>query len=127
MYNAKLVVPGILIFIGIFLSPIVYNLALGSRGFEPELVIDPQYTKCIESREFMSANHMDLLDEWRNSVVREGNRIYTAKDGTQFNMSLTNTCLDCHDNKATFCDRCHNYAAVDPACWDCHIVPEETR
>ena len=27
-------------------------------------------------------------------------------------MSLSNTCLDCHSNKAEFCDRCHNYASV---------------
>jgi hypothetical protein len=40
-------------------------------------------------------------------------------------MSLTNTCLDCHPNKDTFCDRCHNYMAVSPYCWDCHIVPEQ--
>ena len=36
-------------------------------------------------------------------------------------MSLTNTCLaQCHGAKADFCERCHNYAAVTLACWDCH-------
>jgi hypothetical protein len=40
-------------------------------------------------------------------------------------MSLTRTCLDCHSNKAEFCDRCHTYMAVDPYCWDCHVEPKE--
>ena len=29
-------------------------------------------------------------------------------------MSLSNTCLDCHSNKAEFCDNCHTYASVKP-------------
>ena len=24
-----------------------------------------------------------------------------------------------------FCDRCHNYLAVSPYCWDCHVDPKE--
>jgi hypothetical protein len=40
-------------------------------------------------------------------------------------MSLTGTCLTgCHTNKAEFCDRCHNYAAVSVYCWDCHVDPK---
>ncbi|MDX1708870.1 MAG: sulfate reduction electron transfer complex DsrMKJOP subunit DsrJ, partial [Desulfobacterales bacterium] len=68
-----------------------------------------------------------LLDVWRDAVVREGKRIYVNPAGKEFNMSLSNTCLDCHSNKAEFCDRCHNYASVRPYCWSCHIEnPKET-
>jgi hypothetical protein len=75
----------------------------------------------------MRADHMQLLDLWRHSVVREGKRIYVNPDGKEYNMSLSNTCLDCHSNKAEFCDRCHNYASVRPYCWDCHIEnPKES-
>ena len=35
-------------------------------------------------------------------------------------MSLTRGCLDCHSNKAEFCDRCHASAGVTPKCFDCH-------
>ncbi|MGD8893899.1 MAG: menaquinol oxidoreductase, partial [Desulfobacterales bacterium] len=38
-----------------------------------------------------------------------------------------NTCLDCHEEKAEFCDKCHNYASVSPYCWECHIDPKETK
>ena len=38
------------------------------------------------------------------------------------NRSLSATCLgECHGAKADFCDRCHNYAAVSPPCWNCHL------
>ena len=50
------------------------------------------------------------------------------KKGKEFEMSLSNTCIECHDNKAEFCDRCHNYASVRPYCWDCHIDnPKEMK
>jgi hypothetical protein len=72
----------------------------------------------------MRATHMEMLDEWRDRVVREGERMYQASDGKSYEMSLTHTCLECHSNKAEFCDACHNYTAVTPYCWDCHIDPK---
>jgi hypothetical protein len=69
----------------------------------------------------MKAEHMQLLDVWREAVVRRGERTYVSPDGKEYDMSLSNTCLDCHANKTEFCDRCHNYASVQPYCWDCHI------
>ena len=84
--------------------------------------------ECIRSTEYMTAEHMQLLDIWRDTVTRDGKRIYVNSKGRSYNMSLTKTCLDCHSNKAEFCDRCHNYASVDPFCWDCHIDnPEEMK
>ncbi len=76
----------------------------------------------------MKVEHQQLLDVWRDTVTRDGRRIYVNEQGKQFNMSLSNTCLDCHSNKAEFCDRCHNYASVSPYCWDCHIDnPKENK
>ena len=76
----------------------------------------------------MTTQHMQLLDVWRDSVVRDGNRLYINAEGKSYNMSLSNTCLDCHSNTTEFCDRCHNYASVTPYCWDCHIAnPKEIQ
>ena len=84
--------------------------------------------ECVRSKEFMKAGHMQLLDDWRDKVVRDGKRVYVNDKGKQFNISLSNTCLDCHSNKADFCDQCHNYASVAPYCWDCHIDnPKEKK
>ena len=34
------------------------------------------------------------------------------------------SCMSCHANKDKFCDRCHDYLAVKPYCWDCHVEPQ---
>jgi hypothetical protein len=78
-------------------------------------------------KEYMKMEHMQLLNEWRDTVVRDAKRIFVNSSGKEFNMSLTNTCLDCHEEKAEFCDKCHNYASVSPYCWECHIDPKETK
>ncbi len=79
--------------------------------------------RCVEPVAFMRASHMTLLADWRELAVRQGVRTYTAADGREFEISLSGTCLRCHRDKAKFCDRCHDYAAVSPGCWDCHVVP----
>jgi hypothetical protein len=83
--------------------------------------------KCVESKSFMKAEHMVMINDWRDAVVREGNRLYTSTDGQQYAMSLQNTCMKCHSNKTKFCDECHNYVGVKPYCWDCHIEPIEPK
>jgi hypothetical protein len=72
----------------------------------------------------MRANHMTMLDDWRHEVVREGKRDYKNEAGKKFKKSLTLTCLDCHENKKKFCDKCHTYAGVKPYCWECHVDPK---
>ena len=34
------------------------------------------------------------------------------------------SCMSCHSNKDEFCDRCHDYLAVKPYCWECHVEPK---
>jgi hypothetical protein len=79
--------------------------------------------RCIEPVAFMRASHMTLLGDWRDLAVRRGVRSYQAADGREFEISLSRTCLGCHQDKTKFCDRCHDYAAASPACWDCHVAP----
>ena len=80
-------------------------------------------TACVEDSVWMTANHMNLLNQWRDAVVREGAQEYTTASGETFQMSLTKTCLDCHDNRDDFCTRCHDYSDVTPTCWECHTTP----
>jgi hypothetical protein len=121
--------PGIIIavFLALILSPILYNFAIGAREV-PETKIPAEAGKnCVEEKGWMRENHMQLLMDWRDTVVREGNRLYrsTAHPDMEINMSLTSECLSCHSNKEEFCDQCHNYLKVKPYCWDCHIVPPQ--
>lgn len=121
MYDSSKVIAGIVIFLLLITSPIWYNIASGKADYVPQLQIDIKETQCVESKEYMRANHMDLLNEWRDEVVRGGSRIYTSQNGKEFEKSLTNTCMNCHKNRSEFCSKCHDYAAVkQPKCWNCH-------
>jgi [DsrC]-trisulfide reductase subunit J len=129
MYDAKKIVPGLLIFLGLVTFPFWFSG--GKAAPPPGLKLDTpaiqqlKEKKCIEPTAYMRANHMELLDYWRNSVVRQGDRIYKASDGKEYPLSLSGTCLECHSNKEQFCDRCHTYEAVKPTCWSCHVIPQE--
>jgi [DsrC]-trisulfide reductase subunit J len=129
MYDAKKIVPGLLIFLALMTFPLWFSR--GKAASPPDLKLDTptiqqlKEKRCIESTAYMSAQHMKLLDDWRQAVVRQGDRIYVASDGKQYGMSLSGTCLSCHSNKEQFCDRCHNYEEVKPTCWSCHVVPQE--
>ena len=128
MHDRGKIITGIAIFLVLILFPIWFTLASGD--FTPPDLGDVKKITgkddCVRDVEFMRSNHMDLLDQWRDTVVREGVRTYTSEmSGKTFNMSLSDTCLDCHSDKKQFCDACHTYSAVDPYCWDCHVIPEE--
>jgi hypothetical protein len=115
-------------FVILMLFPIWYNVAGGRATYRPEVQKPTGGEKdCVAPVEYMKANHMNLLNTWRDYYVREGarGRMWTAPGGREFRMSLTETCLKgCHTNKAEFCDKCHNYVGVNPYCFDCHLIPK---
>lgn len=132
---------GTLIFLALITSPIWYNMASGKakevlknpkqllvtmpNGKQQKLSLTEKAKKakyCIEDTAFMRSRHMNLLNNWREEVVRGDNRVYTSKSGKKYNKSLSKTCLDCHSNKDKFCDVCHKYSGVnEPVCWSCHV------
>jgi hypothetical protein len=131
LHDHGIILAGIVVFL--ILATIPFWYGRGKAVAPPDLRLDtPAIAKlkekhCVETTSFMRSNHMKLLNTWRDSVVREGNRFYRAADGKVYHASLTGTCLECHSNKVQFCDRCHDYAGSKPACWNCHIIPEEVR
>ncbi|MCP3867557.1 MAG: sulfur reduction protein DsrJ [Gammaproteobacteria bacterium] len=78
---------------------------------------------CVAPTAEMRRNHMDYLKHDRIKTVRKGIR--------DIRNSLAD-CVDCHaakngsggyaqiDSEGQFCDKCHNYMAVDLACFQCH-------
>ncbi len=134
LYDGGKIVIGLAVFLAFALFPFYNNV--GKVNAKPEPKTDTpaiqewekQYGKkeCVESKDFMRREHMQLLNNWRDSVVREMYRKYVStSNGKRFDMSLQNGCMHCHSNKKKFCDECHNYMAVKPYCWDCHIQPQE--
>jgi hypothetical protein len=124
MHDGGKIIVGLIIFIVLISFPIWYNVAGGKAGYVPDLE-KAKGENCVEDTEWMRNSHMDLLDDWRDRVVRDGERMYKGVDGKMYEMSMTHTCLDCHENKDRFCDRCHDYLSVSPYCWECHVDPKE--
>ena len=128
MHDRSKIIIGIIIFVGLLTFPFLFNKGVTPPAPVPELTAMAKAAgKCVESKDYMKRSHMELLNTWRDEAVRSGLRTYTATDGKQYNISLQNTCLQCHSNKTKFCDQCHNYAQVTPYCWDCHLVPKEKQ
>jgi len=125
IYDGKKIIPGLLLFVSLLVSPVLFTIARGKAAYVPKLELKAGAKECVESAEYMRRNHMTLLKNvWRESAVRRGDRTYVSSSGKTYTISLTGTCLDCHSNKAQFCDQCHNYVANKPVCWDCHNAPE---
>jgi hypothetical protein len=121
MYDSSKVIPAIILFLLLITSPLWYNMASGRASYVPQLQIDTTAVHCVESKEYMRANHMNLLNKWRDEVVRGSSRTYIGKNEHRYEKSLTKTCMKCHNNRAEFCQKCHDYAGVkQPKCWDCH-------
>ena len=110
------IIIGIAVLVIIFTYPF-WNAAIGSPA-APELPV-PQEESILDP-EFKRTHHMELLNDWMISVVRDGDRVYITDEGLQVTMSLQNSCLDCH-NVQQFSDACHNFADVTLNCWTCHI------
>lgn len=121
MRDRRWVIIGLAIFLLLVSFPVWYTAVAGSREPREEPELPANETECVEAKAFMTAHHMELLDQWRDAVVREGKKTYTSDTGKEYEMSLTRTCMGCHKDRETFCLRCHTYANVEPYCWDCHL------
>ncbi len=78
---------------------------------------------CVAETNDMRRNHMDYLKHQRDETVHGGIR------GAKFSLV---DCVDCHASKdddgnaapvtdeGQFCQACHAYVAVSPACFQCH-------
>ncbi|MDP3029966.1 MAG: sulfate reduction electron transfer complex DsrMKJOP subunit DsrJ [Deltaproteobacteria bacterium] len=131
MYDGGKIITGLVVFIGLVTFPLWINVGKAAKKPDPKIdtpviqQLPEKERKCIEPKAFMQAEHMKILNDWRDSVVRDGNKLYVSSSGKSFNMSLQKECMNCHSNKKKFCDECHNYADVKPYCWTCHIEPKE--
>jgi hypothetical protein len=91
----------------------------------PELPRDVK--ECVKPAAEMRAEHMVLLRQWRDDVVRRGDRKEIMIGGVPYKKSLTGSCMRCHTGKEKFCDRCHTTLSSAPRCWDCHNYRKGVR
>ncbi len=126
LYNGKYILPALGAFLLVATVPIWHGLAARSPAFQSPP--NPKGERCIEPKAFMRAEHMRMLIRWRDEVVRDNNRIYTATDGRKWEKSLK-TCVGCHGHTdaqgksttaAADCTECHTYVNARLDCWNCH-------
>ena len=131
MYNAGKIIIGLIIFAGLVTFPFLFSGEKATAKPDPKvdtpeiLKLPENERKCVEAKSYMKGEHMKLLNQWRDWVVRDGNTIFTSTSGKQYTMSLQNTCMKCHSNKKKFCDECHNYAACDTILLGLPYPPKE--
>ncbi len=106
-------------------APFWWNALRGPRRVPPAPEKPKTGKECVLPAAEMRANHMTLLVTWRDEVVRQGDRTPVVIAGKTYEKSLTGTCLKCHSNKDTFCDRCHNTLSTAPECFECHVEAPE--
>lgn len=135
IYNGNRIIPGLIIFLALVTFPLWYNMGKAAPPPQPKIdtvaIQRMAQKQCILPKEEMRTAHMQLLNDWRTSVVRDNQRVYVAPDGKKYEMSLQNECMKCHSNKSQFCDQCHTYAGLStdstPYCWTCHVAPKENK
>jgi hypothetical protein len=121
MHDAGKILSGLVIFLGIVASPMWYQALKGEPGGAPDLKIESESPVCVATTAYMRSLHMDLLNDWRDEAVRDGDRIYVGLEGVEYEKSIGGTCLgSCHTNQGEFCDRCHDYVGAEVYCWSCH-------
>jgi hypothetical protein len=127
MYHKNQILTGLAVFVVLMTYPFWNNI--GSAAYtRPEIEKPKNAKECVESVEYMRAEHMAMLNHWRDEVVRNGVHEYHSTANHQvFQKSLTKTCMKCHENKDKFCDKCHATVAVNPYCWDCHVDPKGVK
>jgi hypothetical protein len=124
------IILGLALFLALILTPVWTGIFRAAAPMQdPEIATKnvPGKDQCVLPTAQMKAQHMNLLNQWRDSVVRQDIRTYTTADGRHFDMSLSRTCMDCHSDREKFCNRCHNALAVAPYCWECHLEPKDIK
>ncbi len=124
MYNKRTIIPGLIIFVLILTSPIWYNGLKAGAMPKPELPPGGE-KQCVLPTQEMRDTHMQLLNVWRDDVLRNDDRTTVVASGKTYRKGLQTACMQCHTNKEKFCDSCHVYASVTPYCWDCHLTPAQ--
>lgn len=124
MYNKISIISGLAVFVLFVTLPVWFN-AFSTASTVPKVELPPGGEKeCVAPAAEMRANHMKLLNEWRDDVLRTGERVSVTVDGKEYRKGLQMACMECHSNYDQFCNTCHVYASVQVYCWDCHLTPD---
>jgi hypothetical protein len=87
----------------------------------------PQITKgkgdrCVEDTQFMRKNHMEVILHQRDETVHRGIRTkqHSLKGCVNCHVVKENSVPVTNKSPKHFCSSCHNYAAINIDCFECH-------
>ena len=104
------------------------ELTTGVAGVPLPAISPGQGDSCVEDTDFMRREHMNLLKHQRDETMRKGIR------NEQYSLI---ECINCHVVEGPdaipltvaspdhFCRSCHDYAAVNIDCFQCHASRPE--
>ena len=96
MNDKPVILVGLIVGLLALTFPFWYTAAVGRPASPPQIPLPEGESECVEDGPYMKAHHMELLNQWRDLVVRDGQKTYVSKTyGKQYEMSLTRTCMGC--------------------------------
>jgi hypothetical protein len=113
---------------GVFEAKAVMENENGNNRVLLPVIPRGQGENCVADTQFMRRNHMTMLRHQRDETMREGIR------GNQYSLR---ECVTCHAvmgpdampvsvaSPQHFCRSCHDYAAVNIDCFQCHTSRPE--
>ncbi|MES9939944.1 MAG: sulfur reduction protein DsrJ [Candidatus Thiodiazotropha sp. 6PLUC2] len=118
----------LLVLLAVLFAPAMH--AFAESGLIAENSKAASLKSCVAPTDLIRRNHMDFLKHGRDDTVRDGVR------GLEYSLS---ECIDCHASKdaqgesvpvtdeGEFCQVCHGYVAVSPACFQCHRTTPDDK
>jgi hypothetical protein len=125
MNDRPRIIAGLVVAMAALTFPFWYTVASGPGRATPQLELPKGH--CVFDSNYMRAHHMEVLQQWRDDVVRQGDCTAIEIDGKKYPKSLTGGCMSCHTSNEKFCACCHDYAAVQLTCWECHVEPTKGK
>lgn len=127
-YDRGTILPGLIIGLCLFLSPFIYNGGKAGKAPVPELTPKAKEAKqCVAPKPYMTAWHMQLLDNWRQEVVREGSRYFNANQDLWWNNQFDGQLLEKWRRFITSSDASTPgatgktyYKSLQVTCMECH-------
>lgn len=127
MNKNRLVALGLILFVLLFTFPVLMNLGKSVTSTQPPSLLQDQKAMQeladklgVKNIDEFRERHKQVLAEWKDSVVRDGKRIYVTKDGREIPISLQNLA-----SQPQYCNACHDYVGIEkPNCWTCHVEPK---
>lgn len=124
MHKGGKIILSLIIFVGLFTIPLVYNMGKANAG--PEIDTEQlEYMQSIEPAIDMKADHPQLFDQWRDEFVRNGKTEYINSQGKSFDIDIET--LATSDPSGQLCVSCHDYTAVTLTCTSCHELGGSTK